>query len=277
MKKKLTWVGIVVLFLVGLLVFALPTQASPQLQATATATATSSPTNTPTSTATPIATALPMAQSITGFAQGVRVGQYGVTFATSGDAFQAAGGNGISLYSATGRQTFHVDGATGDITTYGSFNPRGTITATGALIADSATIGGGYGSAGCTVTSAGALSCNDAIVTDSSITSGDGTGSSGSLVLTNGTTNSIVLTGSSGNIGGATLTLGSQTQSGAVRYGTVATYTTGTSIAHGFTVTPTMCLISPMQAVTATYTITTTGFSSNMPSTSSPIMWICGR
>jgi hypothetical protein len=74
-----------------------------------------------------------------------------------------------------------------------------------------------------------------------------------------------------------TLNVGGQAQSGAVRYGTAATYTSGSSIAHGFTVTPTVCMISPMQAITSTYTITTTGFSTNMPTTASPIYWMCGK
>jgi len=155
------------------------TQASPALQSTATATATATATNTPTPTATPIATALPMFQSLTGFAQGQRVGQYGISVTTSGDAFQGAAGSGISLYSSTGRQTFHVAGDTGKIT---------------------------------------------------------GTG----------------------------ITVGSQ-----------ATYTSGSYIANGMVTTATVCFISPSPEITATYTITATGFSSNTASRSNPIYWMC--
>lgn len=73
------------------------------------------------------------------------------------------------------------------------------------------------------------------------------------------------------------LSLGGQTQSGAVRYGTASSYASGASIAHGFTVTPTVCMINPNQSITATYTITSTGFSSDMVDTASPIYWLCGK
>lgn len=75
----------------------------------------------------------------------------------------------------------------------------------------------------------------------------------------------------------STLVLGNQTQSGAVRFGAASVYTTGTSIAHGFTTTPTVCFISPSPEITATYTITTTGFSSNMATRANPVYWMCGK
>jgi hypothetical protein len=62
-----------------------------------------------------------------------------------------------------------------------------------------------------------------------------------------------------------------------VRGGTAATYTSGASITHGFSAAPLWCTIFPSQSITATLTITTTTFSSNMASTSSPIYWQCGK
>ena len=74
-----------------------------------------------------------------------------------------------------------------------------------------------------------------------------------------------------------TFALGGQVQTGAVRYGTAATYTSGASITHGFTVTPTTCIASPEREVTATLTITTTGFSWDTASRATPIFWVCGK
>lgn len=62
-----------------------------------------------------------------------------------------------------------------------------------------------------------------------------------------------------------------------VRSGTQANYTSGSSITHGFTTTPTLCIINPVQNITATYTITTTGFSSDMQTTSAAIYWMCSK
>lgn len=73
----------------------------------------------------------------------------------------------------------------------------------------------------------------------------------------------------------ATFKVGGYTQSGAMRFGTSATYTTGVGITHGFAVTPTMCIFSPLP-ITATLTITTTGFSANLTS-ENPIYWACGK
>lgn len=104
-------------------------------QATATSTNTPTATYTPTRTATPVATALPMGVSLSGGVSGVRVGTYGLTFDTTGDGLQIAGGNGISTYSSAGKQTFHVSGATGKITGTGmEFGTQATYTS-GATIA----------------------------------------------------------------------------------------------------------------------------------------------
>lgn len=94
-------------------------------------------------------------------------------------------------------------------------------------------------------------------------------------VSTLGTAN--VTTLNATTLDATTLKMDSVAFTGAVKYGTAATYTSGTSITHGFAVTPTVCIISPMQAITSTYTLTATGFSTNMPSTASPIYWMCGK
>lgn len=64
--------------------------------------------------------------------------------------------------------------------------------------------------------------------------------------------------------------------SGPVKYGTATTYTSGTSISHGFATTPTICIFSPRE-ITSTLTITTTGFSCDTATHSNPIYWICGK
>ena len=62
-----------------------------------------------------------------------------------------------------------------------------------------------------------------------------------------------------------------------IRGGTEATYTSNAAITHGFAAAPTWCSIFPNQSITATLSITTTTFSSDMASTSSPIYWQCGK
>jgi hypothetical protein len=64
--------------------------------------------------------------------------------------------------------------------------------------------------------------------------------------------------------------------SGPVKYGTASTYAAGTSLVHGFATTPTVCMLWPAE-VTATLTITTTGFSSDRSSGSNPVYWLCGK
>lgn len=83
--------------------------------------------------------------------------------------------------------------------------------------------------------------------------------------------------GFNGAVVASSLKVGAETQSGAVRFGTAASYASGTSIAHGFTTTPTVCAIIPTQNISATFTITSTGFSSNMQTTASPVYWFCGK
>ncbi len=73
-----------------------------------------------------------------------------------------------------------------------------------------------------------------------------------------------------------TLQIGGVAFSGAMKYGTSATYVEGTSITHGFATTPTVCLLTPMP-ITGTLTITTTGFSSDTGMAAVPIYWMCGQ
>ncbi len=73
-----------------------------------------------------------------------------------------------------------------------------------------------------------------------------------------------------------TLQVGGVSFSGAMKYGTAATYVAGTSITHGFATTPTVCLVTPMP-ITGTLSITTTGFSSDTGMTAVPIYWMCGQ
>jgi hypothetical protein len=67
------------------------------------------------------------------------------------------------------------------------------------------------------------------------------------------------------------------TFTGPLKYGTVATYTTGSAITHGFVSTPTMCLMFPSRDVTETLTLATTTFASDRASQASPIYWACGK
>lgn len=73
------------------------------------------------------------------------------------------------------------------------------------------------------------------------------------------------------------LSVGGATFTGPIKYGTAASYTQSASITHGFSVTPTVCFINPVQNITTTYTITATGFSSDMDTTANPIYWMCGK
>ncbi len=84
------------------------------------------------------------------------------------------------------------------------------------------------------------------------------------------------LTASNAITASTTLVLGTNSFTGAIKYGTSATYVEGTSITHGFATTPTVCLLTPMP-ITGTLTITTTGFSSDTGMAAVPIYWMCGQ
>jgi len=91
-----------------------------------------------------------------------------------------------------------------------------------------------------------------------------------------GGTKIIDVTSSGASIVG-TFGLSGVTFSGVAKWGSSATYTSGSSISHGFTTTPTVCLMEPARDVTSTLTITATGFSSNRATQATPIYWICGQ
>ncbi len=74
----------------------------------------------------------------------------------------------------------------------------------------------------------------------------------------------------------STMSLAGVSFTGPMKYGTAVTYATGASIAHGFATTPTVCLLWPTE-VTATVTITTTGFSCDTADHATPVMWLCGQ
>lgn len=111
----------------------------------------------------------------------------------------------------------------------------------------SLSVGGGYASTGCDVLATGVLNCAGAA-----------------------------------NIGGAvnitgTISKAGVSFTGVAKWGTASSYTSGSSISHGFATTPTMCILQPARDVTSTLTITTTGFSSDMATVATPIYWMCGQ
>ncbi len=160
------------------------------------------------------------------------------------------------------------------------FNGAGGLTLADGITTTHAAIGGGYGNTGCTATSAGALSCDGALVGNSlTLTSTlnmqnaaiTNIGNASTDFDTSGGLTTVYLTTTNNmNMNGATF-------SGPIKYGTQSTYTQGASITHGFATTPTVCIISPMQNITATYSLAETTFSTNMQSTSNPIYWMCGK
>lgn len=118
-QNRFTWMvaAIVLLLLAAMWGFT----GTPVLaQSTATFTPTATATNTPTATATPLMTQVPLVSNPSGLYYGYGIGNYGApTPSVAGSAFQSSVGD-IDLYSAAGRQTFHVDHATGNVTAYGS-------------------------------------------------------------------------------------------------------------------------------------------------------------
>jgi hypothetical protein len=85
--------------------------------------------------------------------------------------------------------------------------------------------------------------------------------------------------GFNGGVVASTLKIGSYTQGGATRGGYAASVADAGGIVHGFTVTPTYCVVTPLNAVGAIsatiHAITATQFTVNVPVTSA-IYWICG-
>ena len=97
--------------------------------------------------------------------------------------------------------------------------------------------------------------------------------------------------GPTGNVAlpsGATLSIGTDAFSGIVRYGTASTVISGTTIAHGFTVTPTSFIIQPATGYAGTFTQTlyanacgaiscTVGISQGSVVTFTTVQWMAGK
>ena len=77
---------------------------------------------------------------------------------------------------------------------------------------------------------------------------------------------------------GTTVTWNSATPSGPVRYGVTTSYTSTNNITHGFSAAPTVCVVTPSNAITATINaITTTTFSVTASANGGTIYWMCGK
>jgi len=174
----------------------------------------------------------------------------------TGNCVEIWNGGDVRIYSNQGTTSkFAVDGATGDTTIAGSLAVSGS-TVDGGVIGNNTAITG-------TLTVTGATALNGGLAMDTSAFSvADATGNtviSGTLNVT------------------STLSQGGVSFTGPIKYGTAATYTSGASISHGFATTPTVCILTPARDVTATLTITTTGFSSDTATRAAPIYWLCGK
>jgi len=188
-------------------------------------------------------------------------------------------------------QTLKVNGAT-TLSGGSTGDVIGNVTGdlTGIVTATSATVGGGFGSTGCTISAAGVFQCNGAATIGGAATItgtttlidatavGGGFGDTGCTLSAAG----VLQCDGAATIGGAatvtgTLTVGGESFSGAVKYGTAATYANQAAITHGFATTPTVCILQPVRDVTSTLTIGATTFSSDMASIATPIYWMCGK
>ena len=126
---------------------------------------------------------------------------FGTTTAVAsatGDITYTDAGITVSTISTSGTATLNdatVGGGYGStgvtISAAGVIQANGAITTDGALTADSAAIGGGYGSTGVSISSAGVIQANGAITSDGAVTGGsltDGTATFSSGALTGATT-----------------------------------------------------------------------------------------
>lgn len=166
------------------------------------------------------------------------------------------------------------------------------ITSVGDLT--SLSVGGGFGATGCSLSAAGVLQCDGAATIGGAlVVTGTSTFGNVMTVNANGDFDTLSVAGaidgtSIKNTGAnpvtvndnlvvtGTLSVNGETFTGPTKYGTAASYTNGAAIVHGFSVTPTMCMIWPAP-ITATVTITATGFSSDIATTANPVMWLCGQ
>lgn len=191
-------------------------------------------------------------------------------------------------------------GSTATVTDVTATNITGTlataaqpnVTSVGDLT--SLSVGGGFGATGCSLSAAGALQCDGAATIGGAlVVTGTSTFGNVMTVNANGDFDSLSVAGNTdlttiNNTGAnpvtvndnlvvtGTLSVNGETFTGPVKYGTAASYTSGARVAHGFSVTPTMCMIWPAP-ITATVTITSTGFTSDIATTANPVMWLCGQ
>ncbi len=185
-------------------------------------------------------------------------------------------------------------GITVDTTNFTVDGTTGAVSSAAGVTALTAAIGGGYASTGCDVSAAGNLACagtldidgataitgtlSSGALTAASASIGGGYSSTGCDLLATGVLNCA----GAANIGGAVNISGTISKSGVsftgvMKWGASSVYTSGASITHGFSVTPTVCILQPARDVTSTLTITATGFSSDMATVSTPVYWMCGQ
>jgi len=115
-----------------------------------------------------------------------------------------------------------------------------------------ATVGGGFGSTGCTISTVGALSC-------------DGAATIGGAATITGT-----------------LTLAGAEMSGPVRFGSASTVVSGTLIAHGLATTPTVALLTAGATITTPLFVQATNATSitvgiNDEVSVTTVYWLAGK
>jgi hypothetical protein len=156
-----------------------------------------------------------------------------------------------------------------DSTAFTVADTSGNVATTGTLA-----VGGGYGSTGCSISAAGALSCDGAALLGSTLNVASTTLITGAVTIgnlltvnANGDFDSISVAGNAdlttiNNTGvnpitinddlvvTGTLTLESSAFSGPLRFGSATAVVTGTTIAHGLTTTPTMAILTAGETIT---------------------------
>ena len=183
----------------------------------------------------------------------------------TGDCVTIWNGGNISVYNNQGgARKFYVEGDSGNVTVAGRLTTSGNLTTSGSVAAIGNLTTSGNVSAG------GNIGASGHITTSGNITASGNITTSGNL-----TTGGIIAAG--GAMTTTQLYINGSPQSGAVRFGASSVYTTGASITHGFTVTPTVCILSPGVEITATYSISSTSFSVDTATRATPIYWMCGK
>ncbi len=210
----------------------------------------------------------------------------------TGDCVTIWNGATLSFYSDQGStRKFYIDSA-GNVTALGTFTVTNLVSQTVGVAATSAstlmttTVGsGGVG----TLAVHAPATFTDTVNMSNQIISNIGNAgtdfdTSGGLTAAGGVTATINTANQSSitNLGTQTyltatnFSLAGITQKWSVG-GTAATYTSESSIAFTAPTTPTWCVMSPSPEITATYTITSAGFSVNTITRSNPVYWTCGQ